>query len=168
MIMARVKFYMNKYRNDGTYISGSSRDLEVSFDGLLYIKATGFMDKGKRKNIHTESYADSDTLRVWQGDEVTRDATKFKLTLLFTGDGRFETYKEFYEYVKNNRIKYFDTNRLLKVMLVLQDAVTVATDQWKGGTPYFQVEFTFQNLWGEAKAVTSDDYNPQTMELINE
>lgn len=139
-----IKFYMQK---DGDTI----KDLEVDFFGMRYQKCTGLNDKGKRKNIYTEEYSDSDTLRVWQGDSVTREATDITFSFVFLGDTRHEAYKAFYEYVKNGRISYWDTARNKEALLVLESEVKIGDESWNGSTPYFIVDFKFKNLWGECK-----------------
>lgn len=138
------KFYMSK---EGE----SVRDLEKDFEGMRYVKCTGLLDKGKRKNIYTESYSDSDTLRVWQGEEVTREATEVVFTFVFIGDSRQSVYKDFYNYVKNGKITYYDTARNAESLLVLIDAIKIKDDTWKGSTKYIEVDFKFKNLWGECK-----------------
>ena len=100
----KYKFYMQKDRE-------AVKDLEATFEGMKYVKCVGLLDKGKRKNIYTESYSDSDTLRVWQGEEVTREATDVTFTFVFIGDNRQSTYKDFYNYVKNGKLTYYDTAR---------------------------------------------------------
>ena len=146
-----VQFLMNKVNPDGSMIAGSGRDLEKDFEGLRYIEAKGLTDKGKRKNVYTETYSDSDKIRLWQGDDVTREATTIKMSFLFMGETRYQIYNDFYDYVKNGKIMYVDTRRLRKVLIVLTDKVELSDEMWKGGTPYFKAEFTFQNLWGDSK-----------------
>lgn len=149
--MENVKFYMQKVDANGVLISGTLKDLEVDFLGMKYSKCEGLLNKGKRKNIHTETYADSDTLRVWQGEEVTREATTITFTFVFAGDARQSVYDSFYEYVKNGVIAYWDTARMKEARLVLIDALEPSDDIFVGSTPYIKVDFKFQNLWGECK-----------------
>ena len=139
-----VRFYMQKGDEKAV-------DLEAFFYGLRYSKCVGLNDKGKRKNIYTEEYSDSDTLRVWQGCDVTRKATTITFTFFFIGDTRHKAYSDFYDYVKNGQIRYWDTARNKEALLVLSDAVSIGDESWKGSTPYFEASFKFQNLWGECK-----------------
>lgn len=139
-----IEFWMQKEGEDAI-------SLETYFDGLRYSKCDGLLDKGKRKNVYTESYSDSKELRVWQGDEVTREATEVKLKFFFIGHNRSVSYDRFCEYVKNGKIKYYDTARNKEVLLILMDAIKVGEDEWKGSTPYIEAEFTFKNVWGESK-----------------
>ena len=139
-----VKFYMQK-EGEGAI------DIEAYFPGLRYQKCVGLNDKGTRMNIYTEEYSDSDTLRVWQGEEVTRKATTITFTFFFLGDTRHEAFNNFYNYVKNGKITYWDTARNKEALLVLADEVKIGEEDWKGSTQYFSVSFKFQNLWGECK-----------------
>lgn len=152
--MENVKFYMQKVDANGVLISDTLKDLEVDFLGMKYSKCEGLMNKGRRKNIHTETYADSDTLRVWQGEEVTREATTITFTFVFAGNDRKSVYESFYEYVKNGIISYYDTARMKEARLVLIDALEPSDDIYKGSTPYIQANFKFQNIWGECKNKT--------------
>lgn len=139
-----VKFYMQK-EGEGAI------DIEAYFPGLRYQKCVGLNDKGKRLNIYTEEYSDSDTLRVWQGEEVTRKATTITFTFFFLGDTRREAFNNFYNYVKNGKITYWDTARNKEALLVLADEIKISEEDWKGSTQYFSASFKFQNLWGECK-----------------
>ena len=141
----KYKFYIRK---DGDNVE---KDLEVDFEGLRYVKCEGLLDKGKRKNIYTESYSDSDELRVWQGDEVTREATDITFTFVFMGDNRQAVYEDFYNYVKNGKLTYYDTARNKEALMVLIEAYKPKEDNWKGSTPYIQADFKFKNLRGECK-----------------
>lgn len=149
-----VKFYMQKVDANGALISDTLKDLERDFEGLKYSRCEGLMNKGKRKNIYTEQFSDSDTLRVWQGDNVTREATTITFTFVFAGNDRKSVYESFYEYVKNGIISYYDTARMKEARIVLIDALEPSDDIYKGSTPYIKAEFKFQNLWGECRNKT--------------
>lgn len=131
-------------------------DFEKDFSGAKYAKCDGLLDKGKRKNIHIEKYAESDEARVWHGVDVVREPTIITFTLYFIGDNRNEVYEAFYSYVSSGRIYYWDTKRLKKAYMVLVDAVNPSEDVYKGSTPYIAVDFKFQNLWGECKDCDAD------------
>lgn len=152
--MENVKFYMQKVDANGQLIENTLKDLEVDFLGMKYSRCVGLMNKGKRKNIHTENYADSDTLRVWQGDNVTREATTITFTFVFAGDNRKSVYDSFYEYIKNGIISYYDTARMKEARIVLIDALEPSDDIFVGSTPYIKADFKFQNIWGECKNKT--------------
>lgn len=149
--MENVKFYMQKVDANGGLIANTLKDLEVDFLGMKYSRCVGLMNKGKRKDIYTEQYSDSDTLRVWQGEKVTREATTITFTFVFAGKNRVDVYESFYNYVKNGIISYYDTARMKEARIVLMDALEPSDDIYKGSTPYIKADFKFQNLWGECK-----------------
>lgn len=132
------------------------KDIESDFAGMLYGDCSGLEKRGKRKNVYTEKYSESDSLRVWQGSTVTREATTIKFTFYFTGDNRNATLDSFYDYVKNGKFYYWDTARKKKAYIFLSDEFDVSNDSYKGGTPYKEVKMTFQNIWGECKNCNND------------
>lgn len=138
------------------YIQKEGEDrvnLETHFGRILYSKCEGLDTKGKRKNVYTETYSDSDNLRVWQGEEVTREATKITLTLAFIGDRseRESAFDALYEYIKNGKFYYFDTARHKKAYLILADEYNPSEEMWYGSQPYIIANIPLQNLWGECK-----------------
>lgn len=147
-----IKHYMWK-EGDTEFSPTGVKDLEARFPGLKYSSCAGLNDKGKRTNIHTESYADSDELRVWQGDTVIREATNITLELYFIGENRQKAYDDFYEYISNGKVYYWDNVRKKQAYMVLNDALKVKEDVYKGSTPYMRVDFKFQNIWGACKNV---------------
>lgn len=149
-----VKFYMQKVDDNDNLVDGTLKDLELDFQGLKYSRCMGLLNKGKRKNVYTETYSDSDTLRVWQGENVTREATSITFTFIFVGANRQSVYESFYEYVKNGVIAYYDTARMKEARLIFIDALEPSNDIFIGSTPYIQADFKFQNIWGECKNKT--------------
>lgn len=135
-----IEAYYNKYDDKGKLLQG-----------VLYSKCDGLFDVGKRLDVHTESYADSNEMRVWLGSEVVRDRTEIVLTLYFIGPNRKAAYESFLETVSNSKLYYWDTARLKLAYIFLKDAVAIKEDVHKGSTPYIMCEFKFQNMWGECK-----------------
>lgn len=154
MADTNIKFYIQI--EDGTLY-----DLETGWtiigsgsepsSKILYSKCTGLLNKGKRADIHTETYADCDEIRIWLGDKIVREPTTITLSLYFTGRYRQDVFKSFMRTVENQKVSYWDTARLKKAYMVLIDAVTITEDVYNGSTPYMLCEFKFQNLWGECK-----------------
>lgn len=126
-------------------------DLESHFQGLLYSKCDGLETRGKRKNVYTETFADTDEIEVWQGENVTREATNITFTFFFIGDNRQQTLDSFYEYIKNGTFYYWDTKRLKKAYIFLEEELSVKEDVYHGSKPYKSVELKFKNIWGECK-----------------
>ena len=146
--MSEYKFYMKRFGTDDD-ASQVTKDLEVDFSGLRYKEASGLLSKGAPKNIYTEDYSDSDELRYYVPEQICREATEVSLTFVFIGDDRNQVYEDFYAYVKEGPVYYWDTARKRRAALLLTEAVEVDDDIYKGN-PYIEVEFQFQNLYGEA------------------
>lgn len=146
-----IKHYMWKDDDKSEFGPNSGNDIETKYNGLKYSACTGLNDKGKRTNIYIEKSAISDTLRVWQGTEVVREATTIVFTLYFTGAHRQNIYDDFCDYVSNGKIHYWDTKRKKEAYLVLVDQIKPKEDTYKGSVPYILAEFKFQNLFGECK-----------------
>ena len=92
-------------------------------------------------------------MRVWQGEEVTREATKITLTLAFIGDRteRGATFDELYNYIKNGKLYYWDTARNKKAYFIFTEEYKTSEEMFYGSQPYILASFTLQNLWGECK-----------------
>lgn len=161
-----ITFTMNKVssivdNNNGTYTvtlqSGTSKNLESSFNkktnnvttGVMgYCSCEGLLNKGKRKNAYTETYADSNRLRVHQDANVTREATEITFKFAFAGVDRRKVYEDFVSYLKNGTIEYHDTARGRYAYLILIDAVEPSDDFWKGSDRYILCDFKFKNIFG--------------------
>lgn len=148
--MKKVLFYMKK-EADETWIN-----IESTYTGLRYKECKGLEDKGKPKNIYTESYADSDTLRVYMPDVVLRESTTITFSFVFVGEDRKSVYEQFFTDVSNGKLYYYDTARKKKAYMILKEAITITEDVYKGSTPYMIADFKFTNLWGECKPVDED------------
>jgi hypothetical protein len=137
---------------------GDSEPVEITekFSGLRYAKCEGLLDKGKRKDVYTEKYADSDELRVWMSDSINREATTISLTVYFTGADRHSQYNQFYDFINNRKIYYWDTKRLKQAYMILIDKLDPKEEVHLGSIPYIGVTAKFQNLWGECKDCNED------------
>lgn len=151
MTSSGYKFYMQRCTKDGVLLDGTLKDLEVDFPGLRYAKCVGLNDYGAAKNVYTETYADSATLRSWVPDEVYNDAVQVTFTLYFFGDAatRQGTFHSFMGYLRSGYHMYWDTARNRKVMfLPPTEAVSPSDEMWYGGLPYFKVELKLQSVGG--------------------
>lgn len=124
-------------------------DIEKRWPGIKYSKCNGLTTKGQRKNIHIEEYSDSNELRIWQGDDVIREATDIVFSFFFTGEYRQVTYDDFIDYCSNGKIHYWDTMRKREAIMVLVDKTEPKEDIYKGSIPYIYIEIKFKNLRGE-------------------
>ena len=142
------KFYMSRHINDE---EGWEAEVELTekFKGLIFCQIEGVMDFGAIKNIYTESFAESDTLRVYLPEKVTRKSTDIKLTVVFSDKDRRDVYDSFVEFISGKIIKYWDNVRNREVILLQTDKIEVDEDIIYGSAPYIAVEFPFKNIKGE-------------------
>lgn len=130
-------------------------DIEEHFSGLLYMKADGMNDIGKSKNVYTETYADSDRLRVHlpPNGNYTNNATKITMHFLVVGSesARQTTIKNFRDYVREGIHRYWDDARNLEFDFVVQDEIKVSDEKWHGSTPYVEIQVPMQNLNGKTR-----------------
>ena len=130
-------------------------DIEEQFAGLLYMKADGMNNIGKAKNIYTETYADSDRLRVYLPNDgvYTNEATKITMHFLVIGDeaSRQATIRSFETYVREGIHRYWDDARNLEFDFIVQDEIKVSDEKWHGSSPYVEIEVVMQNLNGKTR-----------------
>lgn len=153
MIMSSTgyKFYMQgvvKENDKYVEIENTRKDLETDFVGLRYAKCEGIDNFGK-PHIYTESYADSDGIRVYVPDKITNDAIDITFTFYFLGDKRRETYHNFIEYVRQGIHAYWDNARNRKFYFVVTDDIKPASEMWYGSSPYLELKLKVQNLNGK-------------------
>lgn len=146
---SEYKYYMQR-----TDISGQSAiDIENYFGNIRYLKAEGMNSVGKSKNIYTETYADSDRLRVYlpPDGEYTNEATTITMTFLVVGDAvtRQSTLDEFLSYIREGVHKYWDTARNREFEFIVIDEIKVSDEKWHGSQPYVEVQIPMQNLNGK-------------------
>lgn len=131
-------------------------DLESHWPSIRYKQCKGLNDKGKKTSVYTESYADSDELRVYEDATLAREATTIELTLYFMGANKQSEFDSFYSYVKQGTFKYADTVRRKLATIKLIDSVKLEEEKFtQGDTSYYKAKFTFQNLKGECTDATS-------------
>ena len=84
------KFYIQRYsrkhwnKETSQYdeeAKGELIDIEEQFK-CKYVKFEGLSETGKVKNIYTETYAETEEIRMYIPDEVLYDNTEMSLTLL--------------------------------------------------------------------------------------
>lgn len=151
--MANYKFYIQKATKTAGPI-GDAIDIEKHFKGLHYLSCKGLETKGAIKNIHKESFPESNGVKSYHpsdsGKEVVHKETTVTLSLLFDSKDFRKIYNEFYDLVKSSRVFFWDTARHKKVFLMLENE-NAPTDDVIKNTPYIKVDFTFTNLWGIGK-----------------
>lgn len=147
MAEQNYKFYMSRY-DEAQNQWEQEIELTEHFQGLIYCQCEGLSNYGAVKNVFTETYAESDTLRVYLPEKAVRESTDIKLTVLFTKENRRDVYDSFVEYITGKQIKYWDTVRNRIAYLIQVDKIEVDEDLLYGSSPYIAVEFPFKNLKG--------------------
>lgn len=157
------KFYIQKYgrehwnKDTGKYDKedkGELIDIEEKFK-CKYVKFEGLSETGKVKNVYTETYADSEELRVYVPDEVLYEQTDISLTLLFAPSSANDNdvqdnERAFFEYISGHKIEYHDTFRNRYVSLILINKPEVIGEVLYGGSRYREVKYTFKNIYGRS------------------
>lgn len=155
------KFYFQQVNKDENLIEGTKKSLEDDYAGLSYLSFKGLENRGKTKNVYTETYAEKDGVRVYHPTDeatpkpVTHEATKVTLDIVIQGENRRAVYKELCDYLSSSRLKYWDTARHKLALLVLEDAIE-PTDDTLRGIEYIRCAFNFTNVWGVTKTCDDD------------
>ena len=161
------KFYIQRYsrkhwnKDTSQYDKediGELIDIEEQFK-CKYVRFEGLSETGKVKNIYTETYAETEELRMYIPDEVLYDNTDISLTLLFSPYSENDSdvqdnERAFFEYVSGHKIEYHDTFRNRYVSLLLLNKPEVVGEVLYGGSRYREVKYTFKNIYGRSFAAS--------------
>jgi hypothetical protein len=143
------EFYLQECDKEGNILAGSEKKiLEQDFKGLRYSKIDGIEAIGAPKNVYSESYADSDRLRVYAPKDVKHKETTVTLTLFFVGDERFKTLDAFNGYIKGGLHRYWDTARNKWFAFYIKDELKPAEQVWYGSVPYLKMDYPLVNIFG--------------------
>lgn len=137
------------------------KNIEEAFD-CKYVKMEGLNEYGKVKNMYTESYAETEELRVHIPEEVLYENTDISLTLLFpaTSEERLDitsNERRFFEYVSGRRVEWYDTFRRRFAVLVLINKPELVQEVLYGDTRYREVKYTFKNIYGRTFDTSKSD-----------
>lgn len=145
------KFYVQQCDKEGIVVPGTlKKDLETDFDGLRYIKLTGFESVGKVKNTYSETYADAAYPRLYVPQIPTLESTTLTLQLCFFGEQRYETKRQFHEYIYNIIFRYWDTARVGYAVCTCNETVEISEDNLLSQIPYLMCNFKLTNIFGKA------------------
>ena len=150
-------------------VTDTAIDIEEDsrFIGLLYMNAEGMNNVGKAKNVYTETYADSKSLRVFlpkhstlsglvhSTSDITNEATKITMRFLVVGDAssRQATINNFRDYVREGVHRYWDDARNLVFDFIVTEEFKVSDEKWHGSQPYVEIEVAMQNLDGKTRLI---------------
>ncbi len=165
--MSDKKFYIQKYKRNesGAWeADGAKKSLEDDFGYCRYLSLSGMNARGKQKNLYTETYAESDSARVWFADTAAREQPKITLSLAFFGDdpqsssdkdvtelvlAAENSWNEFYDWIEGGLLEWYDDYRQRKLLVYMQEACTPKNDEIKG-VPYLKCEVPLLNVFGKS------------------
>lgn len=145
-----IKYMIARYVNS---VWEDYKDMEDYF-GLKVSLVSGMSDKGKIKNIYTETYAESNDLRVWLPDNVARENTTITITLGFDGTNRHSLFDDFIDWASGHLLKFRDLKRGREAEMILTEAVSLDDDFLFGSSPYLTAELKFTNIHGQTDKIT--------------
>lgn len=182
------KFYIQRYTKSaqGAWASdGTPKSLEDDFGGVIRYKSmTGLNSKGKQKGVYTESYAETDTLRVFIDPNATHESTTCTLSVYVFGYNIDTTtslpieeqtkkmeaaWDELYSYLEGSLVLWKDDYRQRKALFLVQDACEPSSDVIKN-TPYLQCSVKLVNIFGrtfDSASTTIEDWLKNGGKVLN-
>ena len=131
-------------------VIGNIIRIEDEFFGLKYMSLKNGANFGKPK-IYVEEYADSDVLRTYIPENPRTSPIEYELTLIFIGADRLPGYYDFNEYIRRGYHRYYCVARGISFDFIINDAIEITDEMWKGSVPYLQVKYKLQGIKGYAK-----------------
>lgn len=153
---------------DGTPLE-SWINIEDTFAGLRYLNAKGLLDIGEAKNIYTETYAESDRVRVYlpkhnsggsqvhSVSDIANEQTEITMTFLVIGsvETRISTIVEFKNYIRTGVHSYYDDARNREFDFIVTGKLEESDEKWHGDVPYIELTVPMKNLNGKTRAHTA-------------
>ena len=164
--MAEKKFYIQRYvkGTDGSWkADGTEKSLEDDFGFARYKSLSGLDSRGKQKAVYSESYPESNSLRVYIEPNAKRENITSTLTVLFFGSApelptslsvteqikyAEDSWHSFYDWMEGSLILWHDDYRQRKALFFVSDA-TEPTSNIKG-IPYLQCGIKLTNVFGKS------------------
>lgn len=163
--MTEGKFYIGRYVKDanGKWVAdGDMKSLEDDFGFVRYKAMSGLNSRGKQKAVYTESYAESNSLRVYIDKDAARENITSTLQVCIFGkdpsssesieladamEKAEKSWHSLYDWLEGALIFWLDEYRRRKALFFLQDAVDPTTDNIKN-VPYLLCSVKFTNVFG--------------------
>lgn len=143
------KFYLVETDKYGVPLEGATEySIEDHFDGLKYSKMEGIEAIGAAKNVYSESFADSDRLRVYMPKEVKHKETEITFTVYFVGENRHKTYNAFNDYIRQGFHRWRDDARNKWFAFYVKSEMKPSEMVWHGSVPYLEVSYKLSNIFG--------------------
>ena len=130
---------------------GDVVDIESTYEGLFVVDTSGLINKGKLKNVYTETFADKKGMKVSYGSTPLFEATSPSISFVIIKFASASTdivdvYTSFIDFITGKTIFFWDDIRNVKVELAMLNAVTANDIQIRGQERIeFEVEFTNVN-----------------------
>ena len=154
--MSDFKVYIqecDKNGGSGTNTKDIEKDFNVTGGKLLYKECKGLNDVGKVMNVYTETYHDSNKIRVHVPEKVFHEPTTITLTLLFVGDERAKVKDSFDNFIIQGFHKYWDTVRKKAFVFYIADEIPVGEEMSKGSEKYMVCSYKLKNIQGKTTDV---------------
>ena len=116
---------------DSYYIEFNQKvyDIQRIFVSLCVTDVSGIETLGKAKNIISETYAESSSMRVYVPPTVTFDTSTVTIEVAFLGDNAEEEQIMFNNFLVSNPLfVYFDTYRRRKATLLFNGGAVMSSD----------------------------------------
>lgn len=168
--MADLKFSISRYIKNsvGSYvIDGSTKSLEDDFGCIRYKSMTGINSRGKQKGLYVETYAESNSARVYFASSPTKEQTSCTLTVCVFGADPLlstslsvteqiktaeNTWHTFCDWLEGHFLLWYDDYRQRKALFYLEEVIEPASDVIKG-VPYLQCAIKLSNVFGQTFGV---------------
>ena len=165
--MQDEKFYISRYlkSEDGPWVlHGVRKSLEDDFGGCIrYKSVSGLNSKGKQKKVYTESFVESDSLRVYVSPVASHEPTTVTLSCCIFGydiDGGTnlsvteqikaaeKSWNDLCAFFEGGLVLWCDDFRQEKALLMLQEAVEPTS--YVKNIPYLLCSIKFANIFGHS------------------
>lgn len=171
--MADLKFYISRYvkNSAGVYVvDGSVKSLEDDFGFVRYKSMTGINSRGKQKGVYVETYAESNSARVYFASSPKKEQTSCTLTVYVFGADPLlptslsvtelakkaeDTWHALCDWLEGHFVLWKDDYRQRKALLYLTEAIEPVSDVIKG-VPYLQCAVTLTNVFGQTFGVNDN------------
>lgn len=163
--MTEKNYVMRRYvySADGVYrADGDEKSLEGSFGHVRLVSLSGINAIGKQKGVYTESYPESDSLRVYVSPSVCCESTSVTLSLCVFGAAPDmqssltvaeqiaeleRSWYSLYDFLAGALILWSDDCRGYKALLYVSEECVPSSDIVRG-IPYLRCDVKFKNVFG--------------------
>ena len=139
-------FYIAKCDKDGKLLE-SERNIEDSFKGIRYLKASSLNAYGKNK-VYTESFAEYQQEQIYIPEKQTNESNTVTFDFIAVGENRYSVYDSFVKYISAGFHRYRDTARNKYLYFYVSSEIKPSEEKWYGTTPYIKFSVEVNNYYG--------------------